>query len=940
MFHVRTAGRAAVRFCRSTLSRPGAWYLAAAALTLIWLLARILAPAPGLTRSYHLLDRSTPPVVDARAVPIVEERITSLDLAFIEQHRYPTRFYQVRWTGVWWSPRPEHIEFDAAADDGVTIRIDGEIVLERNPRIGMTGAPIGVQLDAGAHHIEIVHWQHGGGRNLDVRWAHAGLQLRPLGPERVYPESPGAIGYGMTVISTSAPMLVLLAWAACFSIPVAKRCAARYRALTAGELRTRLGTVLFPALLGPSQLLVFGPWTVHATNQSEFLASFWRLAPLWVWLLVPMAGMLAAVGVLLPRRWYSRYVAGLWAGGVMLWIQGNLLLADYGLLTGTGLDLEQHAWRAPLDAVLWIGVLGLAIVFAAFARSVAPTASVLLMVLQASFLLLQDGTQATNRPAATNSTWRLPPAEIYELSRTRNLIHVVLDMFSSHVFADIMRDAPSSFRSDWAGFTYYPDHLGAMRRTKGSLPAMLTGAAYGNRIPFGEYLASRPSIFHALGKQGYRLRSLTTVPFITHPDPSLPGVESAIRYTIPNPYGGYRDYLRNAAARLLDLSLFRHAPHGMKDSIYRDRQWLVESWVARWSDGQNPDEFPFSSVAFFSEFTERITSGQDAPVFTFIHLYHPHPPLVTDADCAYLEGSPRPTRERYVAQARCSLKGVGRLLDRLRALDLYDRSAIMVTSDHGWDTFRPDSHPLRAIDTPAGPLDRVATDATPLLLIKPIGAGEPLRTSYAPTAVTDLPATLLDLVDLPNTLGHGESALSLAPDTRRERTYADHQWAETWARPYFDLLHVFSVDGRVDDPDAWRFRQAVFEPSSSPATQHRENQVGLEIVEEPAAEQSGRRVYQTDDYAVFYVPSDARHITFDLRNPPPTISARTVTVRVDGRDAGRYEIAGDGWRTVDIPVEARNDDSRPFCIELLPGPPTDGATTGAGDAGMLLRGDF
>ena len=246
MFHVRTAGRAAVRFCRSTLSRPGAWYLAAAALTSIWLLARILAPAPGLTRSYHLLDRSTPPVVDARAVPIVEERITSLDLAFIEQHRYPTRFYQVRWTGVWWSPRPEHIEFDAAADDGVIVRIDGEVVLERNPRIGMTGAPVGVQLDAGAHHIEIVHWQHGGGRSLDVRWAHAGSQLRPLGPERIYPESPGAIGYGMTVISTSAPMLVLLAWAACFSIPVAKRCAARYRALTAGELRTRVGAVLFP----------------------------------------------------------------------------------------------------------------------------------------------------------------------------------------------------------------------------------------------------------------------------------------------------------------------------------------------------------------------------------------------------------------------------------------------------------------------------------------------------------------------------------------------------------------------------------------------------------------------------------------------------------------------------------------------------------------------
>ena len=182
--------------------------------------------------------------------------------------------------------------------------------------------------------------------------------------------------------------------------------------------------------------------------------------------------------------------------------------------------------------------------------------------------------------------------------------------------------------------------------------------------------------------------------------------------------------------------------------------------------------------------------------------------------------------------------------------------------------------------------------------------------------------------------------LSLTPETRRERTYADHQRAEVWSRPYFDLLHVFSVDGRVHDPGAWRFRQAVFQPSISPATQHRENQLGLELVEESTRGPSDRRVYEADDYAVFYVPSDTRRITFDLRNPLPTTFSRTVTVRVDGHDAGRYEFAGDAWRTVEVPVEARNADNSPFCVELLLGPLTDGATTGTGEQRMLLRGDF
>ena len=118
-------------------------------------------------------------------------------------------------------------------------------------------------------------------------------------------------------------------------------------------------------MLGPSQLLLFGPWTVHETNRTEFLVGFWELAPGWVWLLGPVVGVLAGLSIVMPARWFPRYVAGLCAVGVLLWAQGNLLLADYGLLDGGGLDLASHAWRTPFEAGLWLGVLVLlAVVFA------------------------------------------------------------------------------------------------------------------------------------------------------------------------------------------------------------------------------------------------------------------------------------------------------------------------------------------------------------------------------------------------------------------------------------------------------------------------------------------------------------------------------------------------------------------------------------------------
>ena len=83
-----------------------------------------------------------------------------------------------------------------------------------------------------------------------------------------------------------------------------------------------------------------------------------------------------------------------------------------------------------------------------------------------------------------------------------------------------------------------------------------------------------------------------------------------------------------------------------------------------------------------------------APVYTLVHVLTPHVPVVTDADCNYgLNKTPIP--EDYANQARCALSAVQALFDRLRALDLYDRSAIIVTSDHGEDLFMPeDQHPM------------------------------------------------------------------------------------------------------------------------------------------------------------------------------------------------------------------------------------------------------
>ena len=452
---------------------------------------------------------------------------------------------------------------------------------------------------------------------------------------------------------------------------------------------------------------------------------------------------------------------------------------------------------------------------------------------------------------------------------------------------------------------------------------------------------STPSVFHALGRHGYRLRSLTAYS-PDHPSDRFPGAEGAVRYTIPSPYGSYRDYVDSASAQLLDLSLFRHAPHGVKARIYRDDRWLFQQWIEARRGAVATAWRSFGDTVFLQEFTSRITAAGDAPLnpASFLHLITPHPPISTDAECVYPGRRLRLTRAGYLAQAQCALRVVRTLLDRLRDLGLYDRSAIIVTSDHGLALFPAADHPLRGIGSPAGrSLRTIESDATPLLLIKPFGAQGPLQTSDAPTAITDLPATLLDLAGLPNTLETGTSALALDPARPRERTYAYHSWGgrNTHTSRWFDVLHLFSVDGRVTDPAAWRYRRAIFEPADDRAAQRGAHRIGLWADEDAAEPAAGRRTYVSGEYAAFFVPADTGRVTFDVRKAP-ALAAQTVTVRVDGRVVDRRSLTDDAWHTLDYAVEARDADNSPLCVELLVSPAW--RTADDNPRGVLLRGDL
>ena len=131
-------------------------------------------------------------------------------------------------------------------------------------------------------------------------------------------------------------------------------------------------------------------------------------------------------------------------------------------------------------------------------------------------------------------------------------------------------------------------------------------------------------------------------------------------------------------------------------------------------------------------------TGRDPkrPFLLFFHIYEPHKPYTPPTRFA--------TYEPYDGEIAYADELVGRLLDHLRASDLYDRATIVLLSDHGegLGDHGEQEHGLFLYN---------ATTQVPLIVKLP-GQSQPRRVA-APVQHIDLVPTILDLAGAPKRAG-------------------------------------------------------------------------------------------------------------------------------------------------------------------------------------------
>ncbi len=569
-----------------------------------------------------------------------------------------------------------------------------------------------------------------------------------------------------------------------------------------------------PSLFIVLNIFLFGPYTIFQGNLEEFSIPLLSILKFLLLPALSLFALLSLIGLLLPEKARRVYVSIIFVLGVLLWLQGNFLVWKYGLLNGHAFDWSINAWRGWVDGAVWVGLLIAACLFFRKIYKASTVASIALTgVLLASLLfttLQKPGTWTAHQ----KSSQQLQPAkEIFAFSSQLNIIQFILDGFQSDIFEEIVKEDFGRYSTALEGFTFFREAMGSFPTTYMSVPAFLSRYIYKNNMPMRQFVLRvnrRKTIFNLLYDSGMETDLVCSGLFRA-------GARYTNSYNIAVPYGeGIREKLKFESSLMIDLVLFRHAPHYLKRFIYNNELWLVQRLFGE-KDKRLQIRY-FSHQAFLEDLVEHLSVTRNAPVYKYIHLMTTHFPIVVNKDCEY-SGEIPATPENTKIQAKCGLDNFITFLDKLREQGIYDSSLIILHADHGHGQAIPMTNGDRPSDENRSPdgrgLAEIAGSALPLLAVKPPYGKGNLETSRAQVSLTDIPATISSFVGFDKEFD-GRPVFDVDPDEVRERWFYFYEWRhEHWQSTYLPRLDEYMVKGSVFDRNSWHLTNTFYPPGQT-----------------------------------------------------------------------------------------------------------------------------
>jgi len=527
---------------------------------------------------------------------------------------------------------------------------------------------------------------------------------------------------------------------------------------------------------------IYAPYELYLINRDEFwfqLSLFW-----WIPLLVGAGAMLLAIciGMFLKGKLLRLYEVSLFSIGICMYIQGNFLNLDVGVMNGAEVDWSQHYGRFLIDGIVLLAIFTGLLIIAwkkrLFFKKAAGYISLFMMLMQLVTLIVLLIPVIFPEEADDSSTNFASDKGLYEVGDDSNIIVFVLDMYDDEYFKEILASEPE-IKKELDGFTYFSNFTGSYSTTSYALAHLSTGKYCYNESELLSWVRSvseERQYMDELVDDGYEMYLYS----------STMGCISQRFVKMSKNYINAPLKISNKlhfTYDLYQLVMLKYFPDFVKPIL-----WMTGTEFDYWKsvDSQyNP--YSVDNLVFKSGLEEKgISINEDAKQFKFIHLNGSHYPYEIDENAKRVE----PDSVSAVQCARGALRIVQEYLYELKKSGNYDNSAIIITADHGYYW------------------DGVLTN--PVFLVKPKGALGELVMNEAPVCQGDFAPTVLELAGLNENHEYGESAFEIPQNSQRERYFYQYYLQErSTAGEVFRLIE-YKIGSESNDPSEYELTDVEY----------------------------------------------------------------------------------------------------------------------------------
>lgn len=540
---------------------------------------------------------------------------------------------------------------------------------------------------------------------------------------------------------------------------------------TMGRLLLSAGALAFT-------VLIYLPCDTYINNSSDF--NF----PMGLFV---FNFMLKAVLYLIPAAYFGLVLKEK-AVGVLCTLFCGLTLCVYaqymfmnrnlGLMMGESVDWGQYRAFGIITLIIWIVLLILPFVLKKVISGLWCKLSAVIPAFIGGVQLLTLIIMLISSDSGIYSYKNevLDGSRQYTVSSKKNIVTFVFDAVDNYYFEQLLSSSPEAF-GGFEDFTLYNNTCSVHDYTMASMTQMLTGETSCPMYDTAGWLEAAwngdraEDFYQRLHGAGYTVNAYMNADV---PIKLLSGKFDNCSDGVEPGFVKKEEITENLAK----LNRYRYMPFLLKP-LFDTNDVDFKGFV-----GYN-EGFDYYNDDYFDALTNTGLSKSESNDNYFI--------------IEHLNGAHQPCDDVIEETKKC-LAIAREYINQLKALGLYENSAVIITSDHGRHT---------------GSFDAAAS--TPIFMVKEAGqSGEEMKISTAPVYHADFLATYLKAAgiygDSDNEL-YGYSVFDLGDDMLRERTWYDHTGDDAYPNPNGAACNIYRAYRYTGNQETLREMTSANAPS-------------------------------------------------------------------------------------------------------------------------------